>query len=290
MIKVSNTEKIRRYDTQIFGRLMMLPSTTTLESMQSWIDSGSADTILSIDFPAMPDTLELARTADYIVQYSLPMPDGVHQYKGTAPFQIPVSFKLHAEDPFCEKGSLTLLKIAARLHAFILPISTRKGTISEAVVKDADPATPRGQATQQKSDVPMELRGENAIQYQVMNQHDGVAKVYPPGTCWLHLIYINESMPGISCVGYVKDVKAVLAGPWRISEDGGFNLPSSGEFSFTFVHRPGHGNNMGGFTDSAKSAVTQTPQAFAADVLDNLYNTHGLTRSASTAGWKSVMD
>lgn len=292
-MEILNKEPIRRSDDLLFGRLLMLPSTTTLSAMQNWIKGGNANTVLSVDFPAMPDTIELARQADYVVNYNQVLPDGVHQYRGTAPLNIPISFKLHAEDPFCSQGSLTLLKIGARLHSFVLPISTQKGTQTDVSAQGADPATPRGSAPKGGSATQMEGQAEQAQAYQVVSNGAGVtATLYPPATCWLHLIYISETLPGISCVGYVKDVKVVFSGPWRRSSDDGFNLPSSAEFGFTFVHRPGHGNDTGGYQNSTvfPKTITDQPQAYSGDVLDSLYNTHGLTKSNGAANYKSVLD
>ena len=81
--------------------------------------------VVSFDFPSMPDVVELARSADYYVNYSPVMPDGMHQYRGTKPLEIPLAFKLHAMDrTFCPYGALTLLQLAARLHSFVLPLTS----------------------------------------------------------------------------------------------------------------------------------------------------------------------
>src|ERR671925_632338 len=78
----------------------------------------------AIEFPMLPTKgIELNRVADYEVQSGIPVPDGIHMYKGTQPLQIPISFSLSIHDEeYCQDGALSLLMVAARLHALVLPI------------------------------------------------------------------------------------------------------------------------------------------------------------------------
>ena len=52
-----------------------------------------------INFPAMPETIELLRTANYknLVR-TQGQPDGNHFYQNTEPLEIPLKFSVHAYD------------------------------------------------------------------------------------------------------------------------------------------------------------------------------------------------
>jgi hypothetical protein len=113
----------------------------------------------------------------------------------------------------------------------------------------------------------------------------GASSVSNPVTCWLHLMFIDDNQPGISCIGYVKEVGVKLNGPWRRSASGGFNLPTSGDFSFTFVHRPGHGNSNIASQILGGLAIAQQPQAYANTVKDKLFNTRNLVVAANYRGF-----
>ena len=106
-------------------------------------------------------------------------------------------------------------------------------------------------------------------------------KVDPPATCLLELLYTEEEQPGIVCVGYLKDVKVVLKGPWLRGPNNAFNLPSIGEFGFNFVHHPGHGN----FFQGQQQSQYAQQQAYADFVLQNFYRSNKLGRSGNYRGF-----
>lgn len=277
--------KIRRDDDLLCGRLVAMPSTTSLSDLQSAQANQGFRNIISVDFPAMPDTIELARSADYAVNYNMVLPDGIHQYKGTKPMEIPLSFKLHFLDrQYCKQGALTLLQLAARLHSFILPISTfKRGT---TVAPQYGPTNTQAGAGKGK-DAQLQFDAAKEPLYSVKAASGNKGSIYSPVTCWLHLMWTAEDQPGVSCVGYVKDVKVVFGGPWNRGPNKSFNLPTWAEYSFTFVHRPGHGNNVG-FTDSTATfpeSLAETPQTFADDAKDLLYNTRSLVYAANYQGF-----
>jgi len=257
---------IRRNDL-LCGRLVAMPtlvSTTLSDSL------GSFSNVLSVDFPSMPDTIELMRSADYDMHFNISNPDGIHTYKGTKPLEIPISFKLHAFDNiYCKQGALTLLQLAARLHSFILPISNGPSTTAYA-------GKPAGTDTAQIQ--------RSADSTSTQSVADNSAGVTAPITCWLYLMATStaDNTPGISAIGYVNDVGVKLSGPWLRGPNGSFNLPSSGEFSFTFVHQPSHGNTS--FVSGGETPVTA---AFADDVKSRLYNTRSLVARASYVGFAS---
>lgn len=271
---------IRRDDSLLCGRLVALPSTTTLTQLYNIQDNsrGFRNTT-SIDFPAMPDTIELARSADYLVNFTTVTPDGIHQYKGTKPMEIPISFKLHAFDQqYCKKGALTLLQLAARLHSFILPISTFPNTIvapvKPLVVSGGKSAAELEKASSQEIVVGVEGVGNNPN-----------GGVYSPVTCWLHLMWTGNDQPGISAVGYVREVKVQFNGPWLRGPNNSFNLPTSADFSFVFIHRPGHGNSQKFTTSQTPPSIAYGGQAFADDVREKLYNTRELVYAANYQGF-----
>lgn len=252
------------------GRLVAMPTLTDIGSFRA--AQGNSDNFISIDFPAMPDTIELARTAEYNVSYSLPLPDGIHQYKGTRPLDIPISFRLHSLDAYCTSGSLSLIEIAARLHSFVLPISTLKDafTVSQEIKTKAT-----GSGTSPDHDT--EAAANKASVWAV----DGVTDtkggaLYSPVTCWLQLMRTTDDLPGISAFGYVREVKVTFNGPWLRGSNGSFNLPTSADYSFTFVHNPGYSNSGGSTSSTFKDVFTAQKGAFADDVKNSFYNTTNL--------------
>ena len=250
------------------GRLVAMAS--QYFGMTGPVNSDSANTI-SVDFPSMPDEVELMRSTDYNVATSPQWPDGIHTYRGTKPLEIPFSFSLHAFDKqYCKNGALTLLKLAARLHSFTLPIDPT-GTVN--ALANAKASVPTG------TDVSSTAAKAQMAQSQNIAAAATVGMLTPPITCWLFLMATDQSAtsPGISAVGYVKDVSVKLKGPWLRGPNGSFNLPSSGDFSFTFVHCPGYGN-----ASFISSSATESAQlgfsvaALADDVKSRLYNTRNL--------------
>jgi hypothetical protein len=245
------------------GRLIALPTTRALDVGEDV----SLLNELSIDFPAMPDSIDLNRAADYNVTVPINLADGIHQFKGTRPLEIPFSFRLHSFDQqFCPQGALTLLSLAARLHSFVVPIDT------------GDLAIPaKAGAVTSNSDSHIEKNAADAD-----GGTDMVAvignKIAPPVTCRLELIFTDQSSPGIACTGYVREVAVKLNGPWLRGPGKSSNLPSSGDFSFVFVHHPGHGNsNVGDVGDLFA-------QAYANVVKDRFYNTRQLAQSSNYQG------
>lgn len=227
-----------------------------------------------INFPCMPDSIELARSAEYLVTTSPVAPDGIHTYTHTNPLTIPFSFKVHAFDKqFCPQGVLSLLQMAALLHAFELPISA-SGRRTSVTAGQAKPgAAPSGASDAQSANA----QGANTPAK--VGVAEG-AEFYPPVTLILQIIFLGEQNPGIMCVGYVKDVRVKLLGPWlrgRNSNSRAQNLPTSAEFDFTFVHVPGYGNGFNVAPDTTAQGDTTQGQAYADDVAATLYNTRMLS-------------
>jgi hypothetical protein len=245
------------------GRLIAMPTLRNrdLSETENFEDE------LSIDFPAMPDSVDLNRSAEYSVSVPPVYADGVHQFMGTRPLEIPFSFRLHSFDQqYCPKGAFTLLQLAARLHSFVVPINTgEKGTPAQAGTTNAN--------------------DDSTIDKKAADPNGGVDivaiignRITPPVTCRLELIFTGQDSPGIVCNGYVREVSVKLNGPWLKGPGTSRNLPSSGDFGFTFVHHPGHGNS--GLADLGDLFA----QAYANVVKDQFYNTRQLAKSASYQG------
>ena len=291
-----------RYTAPVVGRLIAMSTNEKINVAGLSKQSGFRKGVVAFDFPSMPDTIELARSADYYTNYSPVMPDGMHQYRGTKPLEIPLTFKLHAMDSsFCPRGSLTLLQLAARLHSFVLPIAgdgssnvQAQPLLAREYLNGAQTKEERATRLQQLGN----LKSEDDQFYDTtLNTpvhrltSNGVAVMpYPPVTCLLNLIWVAENQPGIACVGYVRDVRVRLLGPWLQGPTGESNLPSAGEYEFTFIHRPAH-NNMSGLDFNkdtgqfaALSAATES-QAYATDVRNQLYNTRNLVVASRYQGF-----
>lgn len=274
---------IRRDDSLLCGRLVALPSSITEKQLRTMDANAGFANIISIDFPAMPDTIELARSAEYLVNYNIVMPDGIHQYKGTKPMEIPISFRLHAMDQqYCKKGALTLLQLAGRLHSFVLPISTFPRGV---IVAPKASSTKTNENGGRPDDALTQAKSEQPQVYRVVGTGGQQGAVFNPVTCWLHLMWIGNDQPGISCVGYVRDVRVKFNGPWLRGPSNSFNLPTSADFEFVFIHRPGHGNSQSYTTSEFPQTTAESGQAFADDIKDTFYNTRDLVHAANFQGF-----
>jgi hypothetical protein len=222
-----------------------------------------------INFPAMPDSIDLVRRASYVTRSLFTSPDGaLAWYQYTDPLQIPFSFKLHAFDhEYCPDGALTLLDVAAKLQALVLPIGQAKTEVNKVTVKESS----TGEPNLERGSVDV---SDDVESRKFQFSYDG-GNTYPPPTVFLDLIYVGSDMPGISCVGYITDVTTKLHGPWLSGEDY-YNLPTMLEASFTFVHRPCHSNTW---------SNQVTVSAMADDVKNQLFNTYKLVNKASYKGF-----
>jgi hypothetical protein len=195
---------------------------------------------------------------------------------------------------YCPFGAYTLLQVAARMHALVLPFGNSEDT-SVAVSEKADllygTDNPGGEAAGETVAKGQQSKGKNKpsgaekpVEANAKEPENlsfsalAGANFDPPVTCRLELMFTADADPGIVCTGYIKEVSAKLKGPWLKGPDQSFNLPTWGEFSFVFVHRPGHFNSYSG--KKGASSTTQQAQAYNEYVLERFYN----TRSLSTTG------
>jgi hypothetical protein len=237
----------------------------------------------------MPDVIELARSAEYRVSAAPYTPDGIHLYKQTNPLSIPFSFTLHAADStFCSQGGLSLLIMAANLHALVLPINSAENLGVRAVVGPYYQTASKGPATTKPGDppnIPADTAGSNTNGEPTVTFKDDTGQsttAFPPA-CLLDLISSGDAdgQPGIRCYGYVTDIGVRLKGPWlrskiTVGPTAIRNLPTSAEFSFKFTSAPGFSN----FFNGSGSSPFQLSglSAFAGFVRQNLYNTIALTQ------------
>lgn len=228
----------------------------------------------TINFPAMPDSVELARNASYAVYENFVMPDGFHRYKGTSPLEIPFSFRLHAYDEqFCPRGGLTLLDISAQLHSLLIPINA-SGSATGISTSFAGAASTPPPTTADSAKGAATPTGDEPL----LTNSAETSGIAWPATCLLDLTSTGGGQGlGIRCVGYVKGVVARLNGPWLCRPSTGeYNVPSSLDGSFVFVHNPSQTNNFGNQVETNQSISTKNVQAYAGDVRALLYNTINL--------------
>lgn len=265
-----NVLPISRDGSRLTGRLIAFPTSKDAHRINP--NDIRLARAFAIDFPAMPDSIEFARRAEYIVQTSFVMPDGIHAYKKTHPLRIPISFRLHYNDPYCPQGALTLLHIAARLHAFVLPLSLNDKGVETAVKQNID--------YRQNSDEDVKDKAQTPFAFKVLDQLQ-FNKIFSPLTARLELMFAAHSEAGVSCNGYVEEVNVKLNGPFMRGPDLSYNLPTSADYSFVFIHRPGHGNAR----DFIHGLSAQT-DAYATDVRDRFYNTSDMTILANYQGFE----
>lgn len=250
----------------------------------------------SIDFPAMPDQIELVREAQYNSIINLVAPDGVHMYKGTSMLEIPFEFKLHFLDKeYCPEGAMSILKVAARLHALVVPVGNSDLEITVNNTANLKPdGTTNPDGPKNGTDAAVKAgagKASNTINgAQLVGTADPVisqastAQIDPPVTCHLELMHTTPNGPGIACNGFVRKVGTTFFGPWLRGPNGSFNLPSAAKFSFVFAHVPGWGNWLSNSTTGI-SAISQQAQAYADVIQTKLFNTRSLQTTAQYRGF-----
>jgi hypothetical protein len=220
-----------------------------------------------IYLPHLSEDIELPRANNYTVNNNLVMPDGLWIYQYTEPLEINLSFTLHAYHDLCPEGSNSLLDIAARLYSLQLPASndTTRATKASPAASSASSAPPlelnAGQVISGLTDL------GNSQASTILNSNDTTYKWQP--ACSLRLIQAGTKGFGVHCVGFVKNVNAILHGPWlqTVNEGSEFNLPSAITYRFTFVHNPSFTNTL---------QIGKFVNAFGPDVLARLFNTADL--------------
>ena len=218
-----------------------------------------------IYFPSLPSEITLARSADFESEANMVYPDGLPFYKSTTKLEIPISFSLHYSDEFCPAGSVTLLDIASKLEALIVPV-TRPNFPSSSSKTVAQTTSQDGTSVDQNNQ-----SASNSTSADV-NAAQAATGTTGPAACRLNIISSGgPNAKGINCVGYIKDVKVVLKGPWLQVEQNGsgspsaFNLPTSADYEFVFVHAPG-------YSPTALSKYNLGSQAYAPEIYSSLFN------------------
>lgn len=244
-----------------------------------------ADDQIVINFPNLPDEIDVMRTSEWRVTQSPLLPDGFHMYDHTSPLELPFTFKIHAFDDYSVNGAETILQIAAKLHALQLPIINSKQTGKITRDSGGVPESSTDAAKEAKGSSPNEDLGTGLS---VENDKYGTNYFFPPA-CVLNLM-IGSGGPtalGICCIGYVKNVSTKLKGPWLNSgrADINRNLPSMGEFSFTFVHAPSYTNSLNFDGDNK----LLTAQVGAYRMKNSFYNTIDILSEAGVdVGYKGL--
>lgn len=246
-----------------------------------------ADDQIVINFPNLPDEIDVMRTSEWRVTQSPLLPDGFHMYDHTSPLELPFTFKIHAFDDYSVNGAETILQIAAKLHALQLPIINSKQTGKITRDSGSVPDSSTDAAKEEKGSSPNRDQGLGTG-LSVENDKYGTNYFFPPA-CVLNLM-IGSGGPtalGICCIGYVKNVSTKLKGPWLNSgrADVNRNLPSMGEFSFTFVHAPSYTNSLNFDGDNK----LLTAQVGAYRMKNSFYNTIDILSEAGVdVGYKGL--
>lgn len=285
----------RRRNT--YAVLRSLTNATVERDVLGGIDSTSESIV--INFPAMPDTIELSRRANYYNAVTSPVtPDGFHVYQSTDPLSIPVSFSLNAfDEEYCRPdiGPVMLLSIAAKLHALAMPIAASDATREQQLAEVRErPGVANGAS---------ESANRQAQGWQIGTGSfatPNINKFYFPPACALQIIFAqlgssqgqtrfsNGIRPlGINCVGFISEVRVVFKGPWlqgSFGSDGARNMPSSATYSFTFVHQPGYTNNVLGQDFTRGGTAPRLISTTALDIYRRLYNTIDISNNVSYAG------
>lgn len=217
-----------------------------------------------IYLPYLPENLEFPRENTYQARESnQAMPDGFWIYQSTSPLEINLEFTLHYTDDLCIEGSKTLLEIAAKFHALMLPASNSvaRKTNSPPAISTSDSAS-----SIELNDSTTQLSASDAAR----NISAQLNVKFPPA-CSLRLIQAGSGGLGVNCVGFIKSAVPILHGPYMQSTDGGaYNLPSAATYKFTFVHNPS-------YTNYFANGEIKFINAFGPDVFNFFYNTAHLS-------------
>lgn len=240
-----------------------------------------------INFPNLPEEISLDRDTEWRVTPSPMLPDGFHVYDHTSPLAIPLTFKLHAFEDYAVNGPETILQIAAKLHALTLPIISGNTSVMRAS-SSASPGNGTSASAESVKNAGTTSDPGSGVFDSVTTTEDN--KYYFPPACVLNLM-IGSGGPsalGIVCIGYVKSVNVRLKGPWLSSDDASQNrnLPSAGEFQFTFVHAPSYTNSL----DILQSSATfKLPQVGAAQMAKSFYNTIDVVGDLARIGYRGLL-
>ncbi len=244
--------------------------------------SDELDGQLRINFPAMPETLTLARQANYENLRSPAAPDGFHWYRNTEPLAIPVKFSLAGFDrDYCrDDGPYALLDIAAKLHAMTMPIvpatsnSTKAAPAVNQVTVNANEARLKSEATTGSTTAQPSQATSGGVQ---IDSSQVTGLIFFPPACVLSIILAEmpgrDSKLGIQCVGFVSSVDVTFHGPWLQSGSARgaaiVNMPSRADFEFKFTHQPNYTNTfMAGGNNQRGNVYTTTAEM----VRGRLYN------------------
>lgn len=289
-----------------YAVLRSLVNAVTSNDVVSGIEAEAGAIV--INFPAMPDTIELTRKAHYYNAVTSPItPDGFHVYQSTEPLSIPVSFTLSAfDDEYCRPdiGPIMLLSLAAKLHALALPIAASGATREQQMAPEPQqpPVATGGSEAAVRTGAATSGTAVNAIGVNNFITPN-IDKFYFPPACALQIIFAqlgssqgqtrfsNGIQPlGINCVGFINEVRVVFKGPWlqgSFGSDGARNMPSSATYSFTFVHQPGYTNNVLGQNFTRNLGGRTAPRLVSTTALDiyrRLYNTIDISNNVTYAG------
>jgi len=275
--------------------------------LRSWVMSGSSsgDSVnepangIVINFPAMPDVIELARKANYsnVASNSPASPDGFHIYKNTEPLKIPIKFSAHSFDSDFtgDDGPVALLQMAARLHTLTVPVlsstATRGGATGLVSTPSSPPTAPS--APPVSTEIPAKTQPATNVQSEDVTAQNATDQyVYFPVPCILNIMFAKWRGVeyGIYCSGFVEDVAVTLRGPWLQGQAAGRdlddlrNMPSIVDYAFTFVYQPGYTNNFLGGQVNANVANQLMLQTMAKDIYQRLFNQIQLDKISTAFG------
>lgn len=252
---------------------------TIVNSAQVADPTGENEGQITINFPCMPDTIELARRANYDNLVKTPQnPDGQHQYMSTDPLEIPIEFAVNSYDEefVGNDGPVALLALAARLHALTVPIYSQGTYVLTAT--SAPPAPVQGGQDDEAKVVEKTATSSPA-------PVDTSVKTLYPAPCILRLIAAEWKGTdyGITLRGFIRDARVSLKGPWLYGGPGLNNLPSSASYGFTFVHQPSYTNNIVSNPES-NAILGGGVSVLAQDIYARFYNQAELGRLSGVNG------
>lgn len=272
----SPTKPRKNIDFKNFAVLYSLVDVPTpSDKYQNKTDLAPSGKVI-IPIPHLPENIDIFRENTYSGDSNAATPDGIFVYTSTSPLKIPIEFTLHAWDDLCPEGAYTLLDLAARFQALLLPVSNEPDFGARVAALDT---TKDLDTSENGLDIRIKNTAATKANFGLTSSAALVQnnQIKFPPACGLKLLQASNSGFGIKCVGFIESVKITLHGPYLTGVAGSevFNLPSSATYNFTFVHNPWYTNKF--------SKLMRPVFAYGPDVFENFYNTVHLTQLANNS-------
>lgn len=245
----------------------------------------TSSTHIIMMFPSAPRTIDLSRDVSYDNNGNTQItPDGFFIYKYTSPLEVPIDFSVSIYDrDMCPDGVNSLFLAASFLQSLALPMDVGNIADTNIATLTEKPRTEKGvQKSQIENTLFAGTMDSNAI---IEQSFAGTLPVVFPAPCVLRLMGCGAGGRGVELHGFIKAVKTSFKAPFltaladsSASGSNYYNLPSSVDYSFTFVNSPSYTNNL--------AQMDFRLNLYAKDVFQTLY-ARSMQKGAQSGAYSS---